>query len=430
MIRNAPPQVGDRRPTDHRRRPVGAVIGIVTNNTDPEGTGRVKVRFPWLHDTVESHWARIAQPYAGPGRGSFWLPEVGDEVCVVFDRNDPNHPYILGGLWNGWDTVPEPGNPDGKDDTKIWETRNGHKIKFEDHPGNERITLTDGAGERHLVIEVADDTITLTAVPGDITWNAPREHIKLECVNLEVEVARNSTWKVDTSLTEKCTDRVETIDGPDTLTVGQTWSTVSQNASVNATQASVTAQKGSTTVTGGMSSTGGSRALTAETVRRKSAPERSSGRKMKISAKGAVTALSNGPMNVKHGAFEGTGKDVTVASAGPTQVLGGTVGIGSSGGSKTVARSVSIGPGGPSSPAQVMPRKQDFVEFVLRDSDGRPMGGADYVCLLADGSKRQGTLDASGRLKIPMTLAGTARVEFPDLAGAIFDKREQALSDG
>ena len=71
-----------RRPADYRNPVRGAVVGIVTNIVDPLSWGRIKVRFPWLHDDVESNWARIAQPYAGNGRGTFWLPEIGDEVCV------------------------------------------------------------------------------------------------------------------------------------------------------------------------------------------------------------------------------------------------------------------------------------------------------------------------------------------------------------
>jgi len=43
-------------------RVTGVVIGIVTNNKDPEGMGRLKVRFPWLSDSDESAWARVAVP--------------------------------------------------------------------------------------------------------------------------------------------------------------------------------------------------------------------------------------------------------------------------------------------------------------------------------------------------------------------------------
>ncbi len=60
----------------------GLVIGIVTDNNDPDNIGRVKVKFPWLGDDVESWWARIAAPGAGPDYGIVWVPQVNDEVLV------------------------------------------------------------------------------------------------------------------------------------------------------------------------------------------------------------------------------------------------------------------------------------------------------------------------------------------------------------
>ena len=54
----------------------GVVVGIVTNNKDPEMGGRVKVKYPWLDDTLESHWARIASPMAGTGAASSGFPEI------------------------------------------------------------------------------------------------------------------------------------------------------------------------------------------------------------------------------------------------------------------------------------------------------------------------------------------------------------------
>ena len=60
----------------------GLVIGIVTDNNDPDNVGRVKVKFPWLGDDVESWWARIAAPGAGPDYGVVWVPQVNDEVLV------------------------------------------------------------------------------------------------------------------------------------------------------------------------------------------------------------------------------------------------------------------------------------------------------------------------------------------------------------
>ncbi len=91
----------------------GVVVGIVTNNQDPDKLGRVKVKFPWLSDGEESYWARVAVPMAGAARGTYVLPDVEDEVLVAFDRGDMAVPYIIGGLWNGKDKPPMD-NGDGK----------------------------------------------------------------------------------------------------------------------------------------------------------------------------------------------------------------------------------------------------------------------------------------------------------------------------
>ena len=73
---------------DASSRVSGVVVGVVTNNQDPEGMGRVKVKFPWLSDEDESNWARVAAPMAGKERGFYFLPEVEDEVLVAFEHGD------------------------------------------------------------------------------------------------------------------------------------------------------------------------------------------------------------------------------------------------------------------------------------------------------------------------------------------------------
>ena len=78
--------------------PEGAVVGIVTNNQDPDGLGRVKLKFPWLDPDLESNWARLASPMAGKNRGLFIMPEIDDEVLVIFEHGDIRFPFVLGGF--------------------------------------------------------------------------------------------------------------------------------------------------------------------------------------------------------------------------------------------------------------------------------------------------------------------------------------------
>ena len=79
----------------------GNVIGIVTNNNDPEKMGRVKLGFPWLAPFYETDWARCVQVGMGKEWGNLFLPEVGDEVLVGFEFGDARRPYVIGGLFNG-----------------------------------------------------------------------------------------------------------------------------------------------------------------------------------------------------------------------------------------------------------------------------------------------------------------------------------------
>jgi uncharacterized protein involved in type VI secretion and phage assembly len=158
----------------------GVVIGIVTNNKDPDKLGRVKVRFPWLSDTEESWWARIATMVAGPDRGSYFLPEVDDEVLVAFDHGDVRFPYVIGALWNGRDAPPE-NNSDGENNLRVIRSRNGHVLKFDDTQSSEKVEVVSKSG--HIVrlddqsgdekIEVIDknsrNKITIKSTDNSIT---------------------------------------------------------------------------------------------------------------------------------------------------------------------------------------------------------------------------------------------------------------------
>jgi len=139
----------------------GVVVGIVTNNQDPDKMGRVKVKFPWLSDDQESWWARIATPMAGGSRGAYFLPEVDDEVLVAFEHGDMRFPYVVGALWNGKDSPPTT-NDDGQNNIREIKSRSGHIIRLDDTNGNEKIEILDKTGSNSLTIASSDNSITLT----------------------------------------------------------------------------------------------------------------------------------------------------------------------------------------------------------------------------------------------------------------------------
>lgn len=147
------------------------VVGVVTDNTDSEeNLGRVKVKFPWLAESDQSWWARVASPMAGPDRGFFFLPEVNDEVLLAFEHGDITRPFVVGSLWNGQDAPPKPNSEavaDSKVNLRIIKTRAGHVITLDDTDGAEMITIVDKTGKNSIKIESASNKITIEA-DGDI----------------------------------------------------------------------------------------------------------------------------------------------------------------------------------------------------------------------------------------------------------------------
>ena len=152
----------------------GVVPAIVTNNNDEEDkAGRVKVRFPWLNDEMETDWIRVAAPGAGKTRGFYSIPEVDDEVLVAFEHGDINRPYMIGGLWNGKDAPPKATNEvvkSGKVNERIWQSRSGHIILMSDEQGKEQIVIRDKTGKNEIIVDSKENAITVN-VDGDYAVN-------------------------------------------------------------------------------------------------------------------------------------------------------------------------------------------------------------------------------------------------------------------
>jgi phage protein D/phage baseplate assembly protein gpV len=152
-----------------QRAPTGAVIGQVSDNNDPEKLGRVKVTLPWLSDDYVSAWARTVHAGAGKDRGMLFIPEVGDEVLVVFEQGDLRRPYVLGGLYNGIDKPDAKGidpidSGSGAVNRRSIVSRKGHRIDLLDQDGQkEGITLATGDGKLSVTVDATSTTITVHA---------------------------------------------------------------------------------------------------------------------------------------------------------------------------------------------------------------------------------------------------------------------------
>lgn len=138
----------------------GVYPALVKDINDPDGQGRVKVALPWAADPQEGGgyeaWARLATLAAGNGRGSWWIPDVDEEVLVAFQSGDPRHPFVVGVLWNGQDNAPEEMDGAGENNVKSFTSRNGVKITLDDTSGSEQLKLETPAGQIVLLKDGAN----------------------------------------------------------------------------------------------------------------------------------------------------------------------------------------------------------------------------------------------------------------------------------
>lgn len=123
---------------------------------DPDGLGRVRLALPWAPDTLGGRyeaWARIATLMGGNNRGSWFVPDPGDEVLVAFEGGDPRRPFVLGGLWNGKDRPPAQMDGAGKNAQKVLRSRNGVKVTLDDTDGRETLTLETPGGNKVSLVD-------------------------------------------------------------------------------------------------------------------------------------------------------------------------------------------------------------------------------------------------------------------------------------
>jgi len=174
----------------------GVMLGKVTNNQDPEGLGRVKVSFFWSEEH-ESNWATVATPMAGKDRGLYLLPEVDDTVLLAFENGSVEFPYVLGALWNGKDKPPG-NNDDGGNNVRLLKSRSGHTVSLDDTDGKEKIEIVDAKGKESMVLDVAANTITISA-DKDVVIESKNGAIKLTAKSGVEIVAQDGPAKLKAS---------------------------------------------------------------------------------------------------------------------------------------------------------------------------------------------------------------------------------------
>ncbi|WP_421658670.1 phage baseplate assembly protein V [Leptothermofonsia sp. ETS-13] len=202
-----------------RDRVYGITIGVVTNNKDPEGLGRVKVKFPWRSEQDESYWARVMAAMAGNQYGLYFLPEVGCEVVVAFEHGDIRFPYILGALWNGKDKPPVT-NQDGKNNQRMLKSRSGHVILLDDTQDEEMITIRDKSQKNEIIIDSSKKSMMIKVgeeltieTGGKISLKSSKGDLEIDCQNLSINAKQNCNIKANSGIGIECMAGVKINNG-------------------------------------------------------------------------------------------------------------------------------------------------------------------------------------------------------------------------
>jgi len=163
------------------------VIALVTDNKDPSKLGRVKIKIPVLSDSDATWWAPIVMLGAGKNRGWFFIPEVDDEVLVLFEHGDLNRPLIVGALWNGKDKPPDK-NPGGNP-RRVIKSRAGSKITFDDD--QEALVIEDGLSKGKITFDAKGNKITIESIAGDVCFQSPTGDMTIIAKEAELKASSN-----------------------------------------------------------------------------------------------------------------------------------------------------------------------------------------------------------------------------------------------
>lgn len=204
----------------------GVGVARVENNVDSEGRlGRVRVSYPWLSDTIQSGWARCTTLMSGADKGTYFLPEIGDEVLVAFEHGDPSSLIILGSLWNG-KALPPAQNADGQNNLRLIKTRSGHTLTFDDTKEKEKILIRDKGGSQ--ITLASDGSITINAMQ-NINLQATKGQVVIQVLDAQgkiifqdkagSEIALNGDGSVTVTATKDLT--LQTTDGDVAITAAK-----------------------------------------------------------------------------------------------------------------------------------------------------------------------------------------------------------------
>jgi len=205
----------------------------VTDNEDPNGLGRIRVQFDWqaqLDSDMMTPWLRMAQPYAGGGKGFSFIPEIGEEVMIDFEGGNAERPYVKGTLYNGVEDVDSAwvANSNSHNQVKAIRTRNGHTIEIHDEGNDGYIRIYDNEKENYILTFSTDRKLIMLESTGnielyaknDIIMHAGHDITATADHDMYLEAGNDQQRTADNDIREHAgNDRTASIDRNDSLSV-------------------------------------------------------------------------------------------------------------------------------------------------------------------------------------------------------------------
>lgn len=185
----------------------GLAVATVTDNKDPKGLARVRVRLPWQPKDQESHWARLAVPMAMDQQGTYFLPQVGAQVLCGFEMGDLSMPCVIGCLWN-FEMAPPSNNKDGKNNYRKIRTRSNSELCFFDgDPPSVELKLSSGKrlfmDDSTIVLEDENgNKFEIDSASNSVTIKSTGA-LKLEGVNVKINASASMDISASGTLTLK-----------------------------------------------------------------------------------------------------------------------------------------------------------------------------------------------------------------------------------
>lgn len=182
----------------------GLYIGkVVQLDKDPDGEYKILVRIPFLDSSCDTIWARLGNFSASDSYGSFFIPDIGDEVIIGFFNNDSRFPAILGSLYSS--KLKPPYEIEAANKIRAFISKSQMRIEFEEEkkmitlstPDGNKIILSDDA--KGITLEDQNSNKIVMDNNGILIDSAKKVTIRSKA-NIETEAGSNMAMKAKSNI--------------------------------------------------------------------------------------------------------------------------------------------------------------------------------------------------------------------------------------